>query len=108
MCSLSSVCLDVSRAGRELITSEVYGRAKIEDDELRRAINEAHHVSNAALAPFRGSSDSDSIEIQLEPIPVRDGETQDGAFCSNESPAREALAKGAYSSVDAPRDASDF
>jgi hypothetical protein len=61
--------LDVARAGHELINlSEVYAEAKIGSDELLRTIDEAHHVTSAALAHSRRLSGNGLIKIRLEPM----------------------------------------
>ena len=71
---LMAVCgLDVVRAGYELISlSEVYATAKIDSDELRRAIEEAHQATMTALAASRRLSNDGLTRIRLEPMHLSD------------------------------------
>ena len=65
--------LDIVSAAHELIhLSGVYATAKIESDELRHALEEAHHAISRALAVSRRLSGDDLIKIRLEPMYLRD------------------------------------
>ncbi len=68
--SLMALCgLNVVSAGHELIhLSGVYATVKIDSDELRHAIEEAHHAVSRALAVSRRLSGDDLIKIRLEPM----------------------------------------
>jgi hypothetical protein len=74
VCSLMALCgLDMVSAGHELIhLSRVYATAKIDSDELRHSIEEAHQATGRALAVSRRHSGDDLIKIRLEPIHLRD------------------------------------
>jgi hypothetical protein len=74
VCSLMALCgLDMVSAGHELIhLSRVYATAKIDSDELRHSIEEAHQAIGRALAVSRRHSGDDLIKIRLEPIHLRD------------------------------------
>ena len=65
--------LDVLLAGHELINlADAYAAAKIDSDEHRRAIKEAHQATTAALAASRRLSGDGLISIRLEPMNLRD------------------------------------
>ena len=66
--------LDMARAGYELINlSEIYATAKIDSDELRRAIEKAYHAASCALAASqRGSGGDELTKIRLEPMYLRE------------------------------------
>jgi len=72
--AMMALCgLDTVRAGHELINlSEVYAGAKIDCDELRHAIEKAHHATMTALAASRPHSGDRLIKIRLEPMYLRD------------------------------------
>jgi hypothetical protein len=78
--SLMSLCgLDIVQAGHELINlSELYAAARIDSDELRHAIEEAHHAAGKALAVSRRLSGDNLIKIRLEPIRLRDVRYRNG------------------------------
>ena len=66
-----AVCgLDILRAGDELIClSEIYSAAKIDSDELRRALEDAHLAVTNALGVRRRPSGRDELtRIRLEPM----------------------------------------
>ena len=73
VCNLMAVCgLDIVSAGRELIhLSCVYATAKIDSDELRHSIEEAHDAIGGALAVSRRPSSDELIKIRLEPMYLR-------------------------------------
>jgi hypothetical protein len=66
--------LDIVLAGHELINlSEIYASAKVDSDEVRRSIEEAHHAISSALSVSHGRSGGDYlIKIRLEPMHLRD------------------------------------
>jgi hypothetical protein len=65
--------LDALLAGHELINlADVYAAAKIDSDEHRRAIREAHQATTTALAGSRRLSGDGLISIRLEPMNLRD------------------------------------
>lgn len=65
--------LDMVLAGHELIhLSEIYATAKTDSDDLRRAIEEAHDATGAALAATRRLSGNNLIKIRLEPMYPRE------------------------------------
>ena len=65
--------LDAVLAGHGLINlAEIYAAAKIDSDELRRAIKEAHQATMIALAGSRRLSGDGLISIRLEPMNLRD------------------------------------
>src|ERR1700742_1144970 len=73
-CAMMRLCgLDVVRAGHELMKlSLVYAAAKSDSDELRQAIEAAHHTVGCALALSRPRSGGDELtRIRLEPIYLR-------------------------------------
>ena len=73
--ALMALCgLDTVLAGHELINlSEIYAAARIDSDELRRAIEEAHYAASNALAGSRRHSGGDELtKIRLEPMYLRD------------------------------------
>jgi len=74
VCSLMALCgLDIVSAAHELIhLSCVYATAKIDSDELRHSIEEAHHAVGRALAVCRRPSSDKLIKIRIEPICLRD------------------------------------
>ncbi len=74
VCILMALCgLDVLLAGHELINlADAYAAAKIDSDEHRRAIGEAHQATMTALAGARRLSGDGLMSIRLEPINLRD------------------------------------
>ena len=74
VCILMTLCgLDVLLAGHELINlADSYAAAKIDSDEHRRAIKEAHQATTIALAASRRLSGDGLISIRLEPMNLRD------------------------------------
>ena len=72
--TLMALCgLDAVLAGHGLINlAEIYAAAKIDSDELRRAIKEAHQATTIALAGSRRLSGDRLISIRLEPMNLRD------------------------------------
>ena len=72
--ALMALCgLDAVRAGLELINlAEVYAAARIDSDELRRAIEKAYQATTTALAVSRPLSGDRLIKIRLEPMCLRD------------------------------------
>jgi len=74
LCILLALCgLDVRRAGHELINlADAYAVAKIDSDEHRRAIKQAHQATTTALAGSRRLSGDGLISIRLEPMNLRD------------------------------------
>jgi hypothetical protein len=74
VCILMALCgLDVLLAGHELINlADCYAAAKIDSDEHRRAIKEAHQATTIALAASRRLSGDGLISIRLEPMNLRD------------------------------------
>ena len=67
LCILLALCgLDVRRAGHELINlADAYAVAKIDSDEHRRAIKQAHQATTTALAGSRRLSGDGLISIRL-------------------------------------------
>ena len=74
VCILLALCgLDVLLAGHELINlADAYAAAKIDSDEHRRAIKQAHQATMTALAGSRRLSGDGLISIRLEPMNLRD------------------------------------
>jgi hypothetical protein len=74
VCILLALCgLDVLLAGHELINlADAYAAAKIDSDEHRRAIKQAHQATTTALAGSRRLSGDGLISIRLEPMNLRD------------------------------------
>jgi hypothetical protein len=75
LCALMTLCgQDVVLAGHELINlSQVYAAAKSDGEEVRQAIDEAHHAAVCAVTGSRRRSDGDDlIRIRLEPMYLRD------------------------------------
>jgi hypothetical protein len=74
VCILLALCgLDVLLAGHELINlADAYTAAKIDSDEHRRAIKQAHQATMTALAGSRRLSGDGLISIRLEPMNLRD------------------------------------
>ena len=72
--TLMALCgLDTVLAGYRLIhLAEIYAAAKIDSDELRHAIKEAHQAAMTALAASRRLSGDGLISIRLEPMNLRD------------------------------------
>jgi hypothetical protein len=72
--TLMALCgLDAVLAGHGLINlAEIYAAAKIDSNELRRAIKEAHQATMTALAGSRRLSGDGLISIRLEPMNLRD------------------------------------
>jgi hypothetical protein len=72
--TLMALCgLDAVRAGHGLINlAGAYAAAKIDSDEHRRAIGEAHQATMTALAGARRLSGDGLMSIRLEPINLRD------------------------------------
>jgi hypothetical protein len=65
--------LDAVRAGHGLIhLAKIYAFAKIDSDEHRRAIKQAHQAAMMALAGSRRLSGDGLISIRLEPMNLRD------------------------------------
>lgn len=71
---LMALCgLDIVLAGHELINlSEIYAAARIDSDELRHVIDDAHRTTMTALAASRQLSRDELIKIRLEPMGLRD------------------------------------
>ncbi|WP_298254877.1 hypothetical protein [Bradyrhizobium sp.] len=71
--ALMALCgLDIVLAGHELIKlSEIYAAAKIDSDELRRAIEGVRQATLTALAASRQLSGNGLIKIRLEPMGLR-------------------------------------
>lgn len=74
VCVLMALCgLDVLIAGHQLINlATAYAAAKIDSDEHRRAIEQAHQSTMTALAGSRRLSGDRLISIRLEPMNLRD------------------------------------
>jgi hypothetical protein len=75
LCALMALCgQDVVLAGHALINlSHAYAAAKDDSEEVRRAIEEAHHAAGCAVTGSRRRSDGDDlIRIRLEPMYLRD------------------------------------
>jgi len=72
--TLMALCgLDAVRAGHGLIhLSDAYAAAKIDSDEHRRAVKQAHQAAMMALAGSRRLSGDGLISIRLEPMNLRD------------------------------------
>jgi hypothetical protein len=71
ICSLVTFCgIDIVLAGNELINlAHVYAAAKSDSGKARRAIEEAHHAANRALAVSRWRSGNDKLtNIRIEPM----------------------------------------
>lgn len=68
--ALMALCgLDIVLAGHELINlSEIYAAAKVDSDELRRAIEGVRQAAMTALAASRQLSGNGLIKIRLEPM----------------------------------------
>ena len=65
--------MDAIVAGHELINlARIYAAAKIDSNEHRHAIEEAHQAAMAALAGSRRLSGDGLISIRLEPMNLRD------------------------------------
>src|ERR1700721_2100927 len=74
LCILMALCgLDVLLAGQELINlADAYAAAKIDSDEHRRAIKQAHQATTIALGGFARLYGVGLISIRLEPMNLRD------------------------------------
>jgi hypothetical protein len=74
VCILLALCgLDVLLAGHELINlADAYAAAKIDNDEHRRAIEQAHQATMTALAGSRRLSGDGLISIRFEPMNLHD------------------------------------
>jgi hypothetical protein len=75
LCALMTLCgQDVVLAGHELINlAQVYAAAKSDGEEVRQAIDEAHHAAVCAVTGSRRRSDGDDLtKIRLEPMYLRD------------------------------------
>jgi hypothetical protein len=71
ICALITFCgIDIVLAGNELINlAHVYAAAKSDSGKVRRAIEEAHHAANCALAVSHRRSGNDTLtNIRLEPM----------------------------------------